>query len=115
LTGGGGQHFLLQHPGVPIRNDAGKKLGPGLDLRGDGDYVVLPPSRHASGLEYEWEASSCPADVPLAPMPLWLLDRLRDSQTTAPVNGQPGDDGAPIPEGQRDNTLTSLAGSMRHY
>src|SRR6266446_3908236 len=36
-TGGGGQHFYFQHPGVPIPNCAGK-LGPGLDVRGEGGY-----------------------------------------------------------------------------
>jgi putative DNA primase/helicase len=113
LTGGGGRHLLFAHPGTPIHNDAGKKLGAGLDIRGDGGYVVVPPSRHASGQFYEWEASSHPNDVPLAPMPAWLVDRLREHRTTAPVNGQPSVDGAPIADGQRNVTLTSLAGSMR--
>jgi len=46
-------------------------------------------------------------------MPTWLFDRLRDHRATTPANGQPPANGAPIPEGQRDVTLTSLAGSMR--
>jgi Bifunctional DNA primase/polymerase, N-terminal len=40
-TGGGGRHFYFQHPGVSVRPSAGK-LGPGLDIRGDGGYVSLP-------------------------------------------------------------------------
>ncbi len=52
LTGTGRQQFV-QHPGQSIRNDAGKKLGAGLDFGGDGGSVVLPPSRHASGRAYE--------------------------------------------------------------
>jgi Bifunctional DNA primase/polymerase, N-terminal len=63
LSGGGGRHLFFQHPGVPNRNDAGTKLGPGLDIRGDGGYVILPPSLHASGRRYEWEVSSPPDDI----------------------------------------------------
>lgn len=43
LTGGGGQHIYLT-TAVPIRSSAGQ-LGPGIDVRGDGGYVVAPPER----------------------------------------------------------------------
>jgi Bifunctional DNA primase/polymerase, N-terminal/Primase C terminal 1 (PriCT-1) len=108
---GGGRHVFFKHPGVPIRNDAGKKLGPGLDIRGDGGYIVLPPSLHASGRQYEWEVSSHPDDVPLAPMPPWLMALLTSPEGSR--NGQPATTGGPIPEGARNVTLTSLAGAMR--
>jgi hypothetical protein len=75
-TGGGGRHLLFQHPGVEIRNDVGKALGAGLDIRCDGGYIIVPPSLHPSGRRYEWEASSHPDDVPLAQMPAWLLGLL---------------------------------------
>ena len=44
LTGGGGEHILFRHPGfaVPNRNVLGKEV----DLRGDGGYIVAPPSQH---------------------------------------------------------------------
>ncbi|PLS87145.1 MAG: hypothetical protein CYG60_03450 [Actinobacteria bacterium] len=43
-TGGGGQHYYYSYPvGAEIRNNA-SKLGPGLDIRGEGGYVVVPPS-----------------------------------------------------------------------
>lgn len=48
-------HFFFEYPhGVEIRNSAGK-LGPGLDVRGEGGYVLLPPSVHATSRRYEWE------------------------------------------------------------
>ena len=43
LTGGGGEHIYFRHPGRELRNSAGR-LGAGLDTRGDGGYVVAPPS-----------------------------------------------------------------------
>ena len=68
-TGGGGQHFYFQHPGVPIPNCAGK-LGPGLDVRGEGGYVVAPPSIHLSGKPYEWGATAFRRRGPCTPSAL---------------------------------------------
>ena len=47
ITGGGGHHLYFAHPGGEVRNKVG--LAPGIDLRGDGGYIVAPPSLHASG------------------------------------------------------------------
>ena len=47
-----GVHYFFKHPGLPTSNRV--KIRPKLDLRGDGGYVIAPPSRHASGLRYEW-------------------------------------------------------------
>lgn len=53
-TGGGGLHIYLATPPSEIRNSAGK-LAANIDVRGDGGYVVAPPSIHASGKRYSWE------------------------------------------------------------
>ena len=54
-TGGEGMHFYFRYPdNAEIRNDVGKKLGPGIDVRGEGGYVLLPPSVHATRRVYEW-------------------------------------------------------------
>ena len=48
-------------------------IGRGVDLRADGGYVLVPPSLHASGRRYEWEASSDPIDgVAIQDAPEWL-------------------------------------------
>ena len=109
-TGGGGRHFLFKYPNrhIPCKGT----IRPGLDLKAEGGYIIAPPSRHASGKLYRWELSSCPDDVELAPLSEWLLQIIMKSQG----NGQPGtsQQGAQqIPRGQRNNHLTSLAGSMR--
>lgn len=55
-TGGGGLHFFFEYPtdGPETRNSSGE-LGPGIDVRGEGGYVLLPPSVHATRRVYEWE------------------------------------------------------------
>ena len=68
-TGGGGMHVFFQYPtGEVVRSSAGR-LGPGLDVRGEGGYVVVPPSRTRGA--YEWLDRAPLAD------PEWLLGRLR--------------------------------------
>jgi len=56
---GKGRHLYFNHPGVEIRPSAGV-LGSALDVRGDGGYVVGPPSLHYTGRRYEWEVAFHP-------------------------------------------------------
>jgi len=75
LTGGGGRHLYFIYPDHIDLKSGINVLGDGVDLRADGGYVLVPPSLHASGRRYEWEASSDPIDgVPIAPAPLWSLN-----------------------------------------
>ena len=67
-TGSGGQHLYFKHPGGIIRNDAGRRVGPGIDVRGDGGYVLAPPSRHRSGHDYTLASGG----TTLPPLPDWL-------------------------------------------
>jgi KaiC/GvpD/RAD55 family RecA-like ATPase len=114
ITGGGGRHIFFLHPGIEIPNSAGK-LGLGLDIRGDGGYVVAPPSVHPSGKIYEWEASGKPSQIPLAFMPQWLIDLLIEKTMAIGGNGHKPASEIPIKieRGARNQTLASLAGSMR--
>jgi hypothetical protein len=74
-TGGGGVHVFFTYPAEEeVRNSAGK-LGPGLDVRGEGGYVVVPPSRTRDA--YEWLDRT-----PLAG-PSWLLGCLREPSDRA--------------------------------
>ena len=56
-----------------------------MDLRGDGGYIVAPPAVHPSGARYTWELH--PRDVPLAPMPEWLLALLEKPKPRPATNG----------------------------
>jgi len=117
LTGGGGRHLYFRYPETPIPNSA-SRLGCGLDIRGEGGYVVAPPSVHISGRRYVWEAAHHPDDMAVADPPDWLVDLLTSPVPTA----QMGSGYAawrrllePIPQGTRNATLTSVAGWLRLY
>jgi hypothetical protein len=70
ITPRGGRHLIFSWSnGVDIRNSAGK-LGPGIDVRGNGGYVCLPPSRRTDGAQYQWDPNSANASVCA---PDWLI------------------------------------------
>lgn len=71
MTGGGGQHLLFRFdPGRALPG----KLGKGIDIKGDGGYIVVEPSVHASGVAYAWEAEGDPIYGAIsAPAPAWLF------------------------------------------
>lgn len=85
-TQSGGQHLLFQAPiGRRIRNSA-SKIAPGVDVRGDGGYVIVPPS----------PGYAIADDTMPAPLPAWLLDLLDPPEApprqavaprSAPVSG----------------------------
>jgi Bifunctional DNA primase/polymerase, N-terminal/Primase C terminal 1 (PriCT-1) len=110
-TGSGGRHLYFAHPGAPVHNRAG--LAPGIDLRGDGGYIVAPPSMHPSGRPYAWAPGRSPQDISLAPLPRWLLGRMTASPRlgrTLPEWRRLVHEG--VPEGRRNSTIASLAGHL---
>lgn len=105
VSTGRGTHIYFTWPeGVNIRNSAGK-IGAGLDIRGEGGYVLAPPSVHPSGAVYQFVDEL--QDV--APAPAWLLSAIAKPDAPAPSGTPTGK----IPIGQTNDTLTRLAGSMR--
>lgn len=101
-----GQHLYFSYPlEATIRNSAGK-IAHGLDVRGDGGYVIVPPSVHPSGATYEWIDPA----AAIEPAPEWLLHMVT-GPTKQPT--LPAADSSAIPEGQRNAELASLAGTMR--
>jgi hypothetical protein len=67
-----GSHIWFQC-NSPIPSSIGR-VGAGIDVRGDGGYVLAPPSIHPSGRTYAWSGDS--ADD-LANAPDWLLQLAR--------------------------------------
>lgn len=113
MTGSGGRHLFFKLPeGVQIKNSAGK-IGKGLDSRGIGGYVILPPSPHPSGQRYQWTGKGI-----LHAAPEWLLQRILGTKTKRRSSSLPDNfDDAPetakkhliaiasAREGERNDTL----------
>jgi hypothetical protein len=78
-TGSGGRHYWFAHPGGRVPNSAGR-IAPGIDVRGDGGYVIAPPSLHHTGPAYQWATRA-----PLAPLPGWILGPAPAPPPPAPV------------------------------
>jgi hypothetical protein len=116
-TGGGGWHFYFRHPGGVISNSAGK-VGRGIDVRGDGGYVIAPRSSHASGNRYLWQALSRIDQIPLAELPDWLLGRISagtDSRDEPRSGGRLdlGYVSSGVLKGHRDDQIFRLACFLR--
>jgi hypothetical protein len=79
----GGRHLWFAYTGSDIKNSAGK-LGKGIDVRGEGGYVIAAPSGHRSGKRYAWSNS-----LGFAPLPEWVREKL---------NAPPEQPAAPRPQ-----------------
>ena len=84
ITGTGGQHLYFYSP-IEVRNDAGSRLGIGLDIRGEGGQVLAAPTTHPNGRQYQWVDGWSPMEKRPANAPQWLLTLL----TTQPAMIKP--------------------------
>lgn len=109
ITGAGGRHLYFKHPGHRVGNKV--NLAPGLDLRGDGGFVIAPPSLHKSNRHYADDPAAPGNGKPLEGLPFlammekpaapknekgWALKALREG----------------VAQGQRNDTTKKLIG---HY
>ena len=82
-------------------------------MRGDGGYVVAPPSIHPSGAQYSWAVSRSPDDCDIADAPNWLLDLVHRGSVAAKDKISPNNlvaDDADRVEAQK--RATELAGAV---
>jgi len=79
LTPGGGEHLLFRWcPDRPITNSEGSITGTGINVRGEGGYIIAPPSRRHDGKAYEIAE---PLDFfSFAEAPDWLYAMLRPKE-----------------------------------
>lgn len=104
-TGGGGYHLFFKNPEFKITNRS--NILPGIDVRGEGGYIVAPPSIHKSGLQYSWMKEF--VDNPINDAPLWLIQLFFNKQLSRKGMS------SLVFEGGRNSFLTSEAGKLRKY
>lgn len=106
-TGGGGWHLYYPYdPNRPVSTSG--RIRDITDVRGDGGYVIAPPSLHDSGKQYVWETPMDRND--LAEFPYWLLTPIVSSQSAQ--CSQTID--LIVPHGARNETATKKAGKILH-
>ncbi len=107
-TSPGHFQYFFKHPGFPIQNSA-KIIAPNIDIRGDGGFAVLPPSRHFNketgqqDFTYRWVNS--PETTELAELPSWVMEKIKEKKDVETlVQGST--------QGSRNNDAASLIGSL---
>jgi len=105
-TGKGWHLYFAYEPG--LGNFQRRDDLPGIDLRGDGGYVVAPPSVHKSGALYTWYDES----LAFAPLSAWVPRRAENRQ--APGQARDVHDTIHgVESGRRDQSLFQYASSLR--
>lgn len=109
-TWSGGLHYYFKIPeGVTIGNRT--NILPGIDIRGNGGYVIAPPSI-INGQAYKWVTACSPSETDIADAPAWLL-KLVVSDKVKPKEDAPASEVQSIRAGGRNDALTREAGKLR--
>lgn len=116
ITGNGEQLWYLVPEGQKLVTRQAKKLAPGVDTRGTGGYVLVPPSLHPNGKRYCWAGS--PISKGLLPrLPTIFIEEKKGLPGLAKRNEQ-GWIAEAIKEmqnGHVHNTLIRVLGKFRQH
>lgn len=122
---GKGYHLYFSHPGegrvcnaAAMKAD-GKNRLKGFDLRGDGGYVLLPPSLHQTGRRYTL-ASAYSVGAPLPVFQFGLIAATIPGAASQPPSQKPAakpagwiaEALAGLAEGNRDTTFAQIIGKL---
>lgn len=107
ITGRGGYHILYYADReIACSTEENKAV----DIRGDGGYIVAPPSIHPNGRLYEWEQAPDEFVMEHANELVYeFIDFARPKKKETAAYSVP----EIIPEGSRDNTIFKLACSLQ--
>ena len=110
---GNGKHLWYKHPGLAITNSV--RAYAGVDIRGDGGYIVAPPSVHENGKRYRFLGRGVVAAglLPVFPSQTFVGTA---SQTTTDQNdvGWISTALKEMTNGNIDNTLFRICSRLRN-
>ena len=84
---GRGKHLWYKHPGGTVQNSVRKY--PGIDIRGDGGFVLAPPSVHPNGRRYRWVGPVTTAEK-MTPFPSAAFAGSAPDSSPAVKRNEPG-------------------------
>lgn len=105
-TGGGGDHVVFGHPDFDVPTIP--NIYPGVDLKSEGSYIIVPPSLHPSGHRYVWEKNIL--DCLPSELPEELIKVIKEHGTEKTkfdpeiLNG--------VSEGSRNESAASVVGKV---
>jgi hypothetical protein len=73
-TPSGGAHLLFSSTVAPANRNSYR---PGIDIRCNGYYIVIPPSTHPNGKRYCWKEDCAPWEIKLAEFPEFMRPATR--------------------------------------
>lgn len=115
VQSGKGKHYYFRMPEDKriIRNLSGRSVDgevlPSLDIRGDGGYIIAPPSLHPNGQRYCW--INAPNDTDIAHAPEWLLELVAKPLEPKTIN--PAGNGKTFPASYLEAALAGELASLR--
>lgn len=116
ITGRGGMHYLYRSE-KPYRPSVNRDLG--VDVRGEGSYIVAPPSVHPNGNQYKWNAGDAPWERDVAKVDANVDAFIDHIQRNGGVGQDDGNQGERfllpqrIKRGSRNDTLYRYGCSLR--
>lgn len=109
ITGRGGYHYFYKDT-ITHSNKVG--LYEGVDIRGEGGYIVAPPSVHPNGNTYEWEQE--PKEYEIAQVDDIVNDFFKGEKQRIDSEHKTNFKVPElIPEGKRVDTIVRLIASLR--
>ncbi len=113
-TGGGGVHLYYRYPEGEIT--VGARIGEethGIDYRGEGGYVVAPPSQHENGNYYKWNKYIPDFSIflNLPEPPEWIIKEIRKKRGNEEEQNLKGILTG-VKEGSRNNAAARVIGLL---
>lgn len=108
LTGSGGTHLIYAMPEATRYSNATGTLPPGIDVRGWGGYLVIPPSVHPNGTPYRWEVGYGPQEVAPLMLPYSLRSILDTAKAHHRISGPSNIEAVQLAQVIVENIMTEL-------